>query len=118
MALSQTRPLLVRITPDGEAVSAGGLGRPDAASQLLMYTSSVSVRGVYIRITEVRCLRPRSTYMVYSCRSLFTQGGISRILRTSPFGVSPKFSNHSEPGRREGSFAGPDFWALRLGVYF
>ena len=40
------------------------------------------------------------------------------ILGSSPYRSSKKFSNHSVPERTEGSFAGPDFWALRLGVYF
>jgi len=66
-------PLLLRITPNGEAMPAGGLGRPDAASQLVMYVSAASVGDVHIRITAVRCLRPRSTYTVFSWRSLFTQ---------------------------------------------
>jgi len=42
-----------------------------------------------------------------------------RILRTSPKRSSKKFSNHSEPGRRERYFAAPDFFGLyRFGVYF
>jgi len=54
-------------------MTAGGPGRPDAASQVLMYISAASVGDVYVRITALRCLRPRSTYTVYSWRSLFTQ---------------------------------------------
>jgi hypothetical protein len=48
-------------------------------------------------------------------------GEVRRIprMRTSPKRSSRKFSNHSELGCREGSFAAPAFWALRLGgVYF
>jgi hypothetical protein len=60
-------------------MSAGGLKRPDVASQLFMYVSAASKGDVYIRNTLLRCLRPRSTYTVYSWRSLFTQGRGKRI---------------------------------------
>ena len=40
------------------------------------------------------------------------------VLRASALRSSQKFSNHSEPGRREGSCAGPAFCPLRRSVYF
>src|SRR5215211_5376429 len=84
---------------------------------------------------ETVVIRPRRTMAVFPARSGSTDGTSFRafvnilpcpvdflplftlvrgigILRTSQAWSSRKFSNHSEPGRREGSFAAPDFWAL------
>src|SRR5215212_8426074 len=52
-----------------------------------------------------------------SGEGLFTEVRGKRILRTSPLRHSTKFSNHAEPGRRQGFFGAPAF-ILSLAALF